>query len=77
MIEIWEPRYKDMTLLIKSSRLTPGKDAMINVTKGSKAGVYLLPGEIISSLGTEIKTYGGRDIKFTIAPLSKLKKVEE
>ena len=36
MIEIWEPRYKDMTVLVAKDKIVAGKDVDIEITK-SKA----------------------------------------
>ena len=73
MIEIWEPRYHDMTVLIKPSRLTPGQDAEVRITKGKYAGEYLLPGDVISGCAVEHKDFGD----MVIVPFNKLIKKEE
>ena len=71
-IEIWEPRYHDMTVLIKASRLTDGEDAHIEITKNKYAGNYLLPGDVIKDCVVEHKEYGD----MTVVPFNKLIKEE-
>ena len=77
MIEIWEPRYHDMVLLIKPSRLTPGQDADIRITKGSYAGEYLLPGNVIGHCSVEHKDFGDMVIVPFESLINKEKKDEE
>ena len=72
MIEIWEPRYHDMTVLIKPSRLTAGQDADVRITKGKYAGEYLLPGDVIANCVVEHKDFGD----MVIVPFEKLIKKE-
>lgn len=72
MIEIWEPRYKDKTLLVKLGRLSSSEDNRIKITKGYYKGEYVLPAKDVEGLPTEHKDFG----EMVIVPLSKLAKIE-
>lgn len=75
MIEIWEPRYKDMTVLIMTKKLKSGVDNHIEITKGAYNGKYIVPQETLAECRTEMKpTKSGYIMSFTIVPLNKLKK---
>lgn len=78
MIEIWEPRYKDLTVLIMTSKLKSAVDNPIEITKGAYKGKYIVPKEVLPDCNTELKpTKSGFVVKFTIVPLNKLKKIGE
>lgn len=78
MIEIWEPRYRDKSVLIATKRLTDGQDAQIEITKGYYKGKYNLPGDIIADCEVERKPVKcGAIMSFTIVPLDLLEKIEE
>ena len=77
MINIWEPRYKDKTVLVMTSRLAPGEDAEIEIEKGHYAGRYHVSADDIANCATEWKeSKAGNTNKFTVIPLDKLVKVE-
>lgn len=73
MIEIFEPRYHDMTILVHVKRIKPNKNAPIMITKGAYAGKYVAPWDVIKECKTEHKPYGD----MLIIPLDKLVKVGE
>lgn len=78
MIEIWEPRYKDKTVLIASSKIISEKDTELEITKGYYKGKYVAPWEVIKDCAVEKKpTKSGYEMNFTIVPLDKLVKAEE
>ena len=73
MIEIFEPRYHDETILVHAKKIKPNKDAPIMITKGAYAGKYVAPWDVIKECPTEHKSYGD----MLIIPLDKLVKVGE
>lgn len=78
MIEIWEPRYRDSTVLIATNRLKKGHDADMEITKGYYKGKYTIPGDIIEHCKVERKPVkSGYIMSFTIVPLDKLIKKDE
>jgi hypothetical protein len=72
MIEIWEPRYHDMTVLIHAKKIRKDKDAPVQIMKGKYAGKYIAPWDTIKSCKVEHKEYGD----MVIVPFSKLVKAE-
>lgn len=75
MIEIWEPRYRDRTVLIAAYRLRDGEDAHIKITKGYYAGNYTVPKEAIKTAVREkMETRKGGDITVVVIPLANLVK---
>lgn len=73
MIEIFEPRYHDMTILVHAKRIKPNKDAPILISKGAYAGKYIAPWDVIKESPIEHKQYGD----MVIIPYDKLIKEEE
>ena len=78
MIEIWEPRYRDKTVLLADYRLRAGEGADIKITKGYYAGNYKVDSETIANAEREtMKTKKGGEITVVIVPLEKLVKEED
>ena len=75
MIEIWEPRYRDKTVLLADYRLRAGEDAEIKIVKGYYAGNYKASSDVIDEAQREtMKTKKGGEITVVIIPLEKLEK---
>lgn len=72
MIEIWEPRYHDMTVLIHAKKIRKDKNAPVQIMKGKYAGKYVAPWSVIKECPTEHKPYGD----MLVVPLDKLVKAE-
>ena len=78
MIEIWEPRYKDMTVLLAKDRLVEGKDAEVEIVK-SKAykGKYVVAAKDLDESPDELmKTKSGFMKPMKAVPFNKLRRVE-
>lgn len=75
MIEIWEPRYRDRTVLLADYRLRAGEDAEVKIVKGYYAGNYKVSSDAIDEAQREtMKTKKGSEITVVIIPLEKLEK---
>lgn len=73
MIEVWEPRYHDETVLVKSDRIEAGKDLEIEITKGHYKGEYTVDHSVPPLCKHEkMKTKRGGLVDMTIIPLDKL-----
>lgn len=78
MIEIWEPRYNDDTLLVATWKIKPGVTTEVKITNGYYSGKYRIPWDVIQGCKVEKKpTKSGRDMDFTVVPLEKLEKVDD
>lgn len=78
MIEIWEPRYKDMTVLIARDKIVAGKDAEVEITK-SKAykGKYVVSAKDLEESPDELmKTKSGFMKPMKAVPFNKLRRTE-
>lgn len=77
-LEIFEPRYRDRTVLLAKYKLRAGEDARIKIVKGYYAGNYTIPSEVVASASMEtMKTKRGGEISVVVVPLDKLVKEEE
>ena len=75
MIEIWEPRYRDKTVLLAQYRLSDNEDVDVKIVKGYYAGNYKVNSEDIRNAEREtMKTKKGGEITVVIIPLEKLVK---
>ena len=75
MIDVWEPRYRDKMVLVKSDRIEPGKDLEIEITKGFYKGKYIVDGSVPPLCKHEkMETKRGGLVDMTIIPLDKLAK---
>ena len=75
MIEIWEPRYRDKTVLLAQYRLRSDEDVSIKIVKGYYAGNYKVRADDIRNAEREtMKTKKGGEITVVIVPLEKLVK---
>ena len=75
MIKIWEPRYRDKTVLIATNKIQPEQDVEIQITKGFYKGEYKIKAEDIKNSRRELmKTKRGGESSVTVVPLSKLTK---
>lgn len=76
-INIKEPRYRDMTVLVARFRLPPAQDVEIEIEKGARKGFYRAKSEVICSSPIEfMKTKNGRKLEMRAIPLSKLERIE-
>ena len=77
MIEIWEPRYRDRTVLVASHKMPSRADIELNITRGAYKGRYFVDGDYARSCTKEkMKTKNGGEIEVVVIPLDKLRKVE-
>lgn len=78
MIEIWEPRYRDMTVLLAKDKLPEGKDVEVEIVK-SKAykGKYVVAAKDLYDSPDELmKTKSGFMKPMKAVPFNKLRRVE-
>lgn len=72
MVEIWEPRYRDKTVLVATKRLKYPLD--IKITKGEYMGeYYVLEEDIKGARQEKMLTRSGGTIDVTCIPISKLR----
>lgn len=75
MIEIWEPRYRDKSVLIATYRLPREGDVEVKITKGFYSGKYIISrDDIIGAKIEDMKTKKGGTVQIISVPLHKLKK---
>lgn len=78
MLEIFEPRYRDRSVLIACYHIVEGRDLEIEITKGAYAGFYRVPAEVIKSSPIEkMETKSGRLMNIKAVPLDELIKTRE
>lgn len=77
-IEVFEPRYRDSTVLLVKYRLPNNSDVIINITKGAYKGKYLVKADDIKAGKDEVMmSKQGRPISMKVISLNKLIKQEE
>lgn len=77
-IEIWEPRYRDRTVLIAPRHLPKSGEAHVKITKGSFKGKYTIKEEDYKSAKADIiRAKNGATFSVVVVPLDKLTKEEE
>lgn len=77
-ISIFEPRYRDMTVLVARYKIPAGNDIMVDIKKGARAGKYLVRNEnICKSPIEQMKTKTGKYITMRAISLDYLERVEE
>lgn len=76
MVHIWEPRYRDKSLLIDIKKLDRGEDNIVKVVKGYYEGQYLLKSETVERLITdgavEHRNYKGGEVDLLVVPLEEV-----
>ena len=77
-IDIWEPRYRDKTVLIAKFRVEGDDGVDIKISRGDYRGLYHVPAEVFKTAKIEdmARKMGGY-IQVYIVPLDKLIKKEE
>lgn len=77
MISIWQPRYRDRTVLIARYKIPCGQDFKIEITQGAYKGVYLVRNEVVVSCPIEkMRSKSGKDILMRVVPLDKLERID-
>lgn len=77
MIEIWEPRWHDRTVLIAAYRVKPGEDVEIEIMKSAFKGRYIVPYEVIEKAPVEkMKTKKGGEVKVIVVSLDDIVPLE-
>jgi len=77
-IKIWEPRYRDMTVLVARYRIPPASDIQVQIMKGARKGLYLVKSEAICSAPIEMMaTKSKRKIEMRVIPFSKLERIDD
>lgn len=78
MIEIFEPRYHDRTVLVAKYKIVSGKDCQIKLLKGAYKGIYLAKAEVIkNSKISYMTTKAGKQLEMVAIPLDKLERIGE
>lgn len=76
-IKVWEPRYRDMKVLVARFKLPPAQDITIEIQKGSRKGLYLATSEVICNSDVEyINAKNGRRIGMRAIPFDKLERID-
>lgn len=76
MIEIFEPRYRDKSVLIARYKIPAGQDITIKILKGAYAGEYRISNEAICASPIEkMKTKRGDLLTMRAVPLDKLERI--
>ena len=77
-VEIYEPRYKDMAVLVARFRIPPASDILVEILKGARKGLYKINSESICSSPIEfMKTRAGKRIEMRAIPFSKLERIDD
>lgn len=74
MIQILEPRYRDMTILVAYYKLAAqGFSSEIEILRGPRKGKYIVSQEEATASRTEtLKTKSGKKMLVKVIPLEKL-----
>ena len=78
-IQIIEPRYRDMTVLIACWRLEhDGYDSLIEIMRGPRKGKYVTSySDIMGSKIETLRTRSGKRMLVRAVPLAKLTNIED
>lgn len=78
MIEIWQPRWKDRTVLVARYKIAYGQDFKIKITQSAAKGIYLVKSAVCRDAHIEkMKTKQGKDIEMKVIPMDKLERLED
>lgn len=73
MIEVWEPRYRDMKVLVARFRIPPAQDFDVLIKKGARKGIYRVRSEVVANSAIEtMKTKAGKTIEMRAIPFDKM-----
>ena len=76
-IQIREPRYRDMAVLVARFRIPCGEDIKVEIQKGSRKGLYRIRNEAICSSPIEfMNTRSGKRLEMRAIPFSKLERLD-
>lgn len=77
MIKIWEPRWRDRTVLIARYKIPCGADFQIEIVKSAAKGLYRVTNELVCKSPIEtMKTKSGKTIQMRAVPLDELERLE-
>lgn len=78
MIEIFEPRWRDRTVLIAKFRVGgTNSDIKIKILKSSLAGEYIVPKEALQTAKSHtMMSKQGQPISMYVVPIDSLRKVD-
>lgn len=75
MVEIWEPRYRDKTILVANYKIPTREDLKIKISKGYYKGDYTVTKEVALNCPLEqMQTKRGGTVEVRVIPLANLKK---
>ena len=75
MIEIWEPRYRDRSVLIAAYKVPDRGDVDVEITRGYYKGKYRIDGDTVRSARSEqMDTKKGGTVEVKIVGLDKLER---
>lgn len=80
MIEIWEPRYRDRSVLLakyKVKQLRSSNGVEVKIEKGAYKGNWVVPNDVLDESKEEkMKTKNGTEIEMIAVPLERMEKNE-
>lgn len=77
IVEIWEPRYRDRTVLIAKNKIVEGKDLGITIQKGAYKGDYIASAAVLAESPDDVlKTKSGANLNIKAVPLDKLERFQ-
>lgn len=76
MVEIFEPRYRDRSVLIARYKISPGYPMQVKILRGAYKGKYEIPAKALSGGTSEMmKTKAGQNIEMKAIPLDSLVRI--
>lgn len=77
-IEVFEPRYHDMTVLLAKYRLPANADVYVKISKGAYKGKYLVTASDIAKAKDDMMmSKSGHPIGLKAIPIAALRRVDE
>lgn len=77
-IQVWEPRYRDMAVLVARFKIPAGGDINVEIMRGARKGLYHVTNESICSSPIEfMQTKSGKKLEMRAIPFSKLERIED
>lgn len=78
MIEVYEPRYHDRTVLLANWKIAQGYPAEVRIKSGSYKGDYIVPWSALAYASiTNIKSRQGKKIPMRVVKLDDLERMGE
>ena len=78
VLDIFEPRYRDNTVLLARYKLPAGQDVKVSIKKGAYKGLYKVTNETICHSAIEtINSRSGRPIQMRAVSLDAMERIED